>query len=68
MTVSKGQTKQMAEILGNLSVAWITAGIIAPVLTNASYDLKFVGSVLFSISAGGSFALVSILLLENIEL
>jgi len=67
MTVSKGQTKQMAEILGNLSVAWITTGIIAPVFVSTNFSTKFVGSALISIAAGGIFAVISILLIGRTE-
>ena len=41
MRVSKGQVKQMAEILGSLSVAWFTAGIIAPFFITTSFETWF---------------------------
>ncbi|KKP47667.1 MAG: hypothetical protein UR39_C0003G0069 [Candidatus Woesebacteria bacterium GW2011_GWA1_33_30] len=65
MTFSNGQLKQTAEILGNLSIAWFTAGIIAPLFISTDFDSKFIGSVLVTFSISGIFALFSISLVKD---
>lgn len=65
MKFSNAQLKQTAEILGNLSIAWFTAGIIAPLFVTTGFDSKFVGSILATVSISGIFALFSISLVKD---
>jgi len=64
---STGQYKQVAEILGNLSVAWFSAGVIAPVVIGPKFSQVSTGSLAISLLVSGVFAIISISLADKIK-
>lgn len=60
MKLLKEQYKTVSEILGNISVAWFTAGIVSPFFLNQAEYSNFVLYLTLGLSMFGCFSIVSV--------
>lgn len=61
------QLDRTSEILGNVSVAWFTVGVISPVFIKPKSIIDLVFFIFLGIVVGGFFFLISILLAGEIK-
>jgi len=59
-----GQFNRASEILGNVSVAWFSIGIISPVLTNFDSIIQTLGYILLSLIMSLLFVFLSMILVK----
>lgn len=64
MTLTVGQRKQFAEIVGNIAVAWFAAGIISPLFSKQSGIEAFL-YVMLGMSMTGIFTFISLALISK---
>lgn len=65
--LSLGQLKVLAEITGNIAVAWFTAGVISPLLVKPETIEKFVILLLVSLVMTIWFTFVSLYLVKEVR-
>ena len=65
--LSIGQLKQASEILGNLAVAWFSAGIISPLLVRPKTLSELVSVVVLGLGMSVLFTLVSLSLVKGVK-
>jgi hypothetical protein len=65
LKLSKGQVIRESEILGNVSVAWFTAGIISPIFVHSQNAFDFFIPVSLSLAMTVAFAGFSIYLMKG---
>lgn len=65
--LSSSQKQLLAEIFGNISVAWFTAGIISPLFLDKFFPVKLLFSVGIGILFAVGFMLLALLLVESKE-
>jgi hypothetical protein len=64
MTLTRGQHKQLADIIGNIASAWFIAGIISPVFSKLSIS-EAATYALLGLIMTGFFTYVSLGLAEG---
>jgi len=57
----------MSEILGNISVAWFAAGVIAPMFTSRGSGIDVLASLLIGIVMTGIFGSASVVLMKGLN-
>jgi len=65
--LSIGQRKIAAEIIGNLAVAWFSAGVISPIFTKPKTILDSLPSLSLSLIMSLLFSFGSLLLVKRVE-
>jgi hypothetical protein len=60
--LSIGQLKRISEILGNISVAWFSAGVIAPLFARSKNWREVMLTIFLSLSMATSFFVWSLFL------
>jgi len=68
MNLNKSQLERTSEILGNITVAWFSAGVITPLFVRPKNLMEFI--VLFSVGLlmASLFYFVSIYLVRRIKI
>ena len=61
------QLNRISEIFGNITVAWFTAGVIAPFFTKLDSDIDLIANVLISLILSGLFAYLSIEFVKKVK-
>lgn len=62
--ISPSQKQLLAEIFGNIAVAWFTAGVISPVFLDNIFPTKLLFSVGLGILFAAGFILTALLLIK----
>lgn len=59
------QQNRASEIIGNISVAWFSAGVIAPLFTRNLNSIEYTTFFIVSLAMSGSFFVISLNIIEN---
>lgn len=67
MRLSAGQEKAGSEILGNISVAWFTASVVAPFFLPGVSLEETAAKIFAGLVLSVFFAIISLMLVRNIK-
>lgn len=65
LVLSSNQKQLLAEVFGNIAVAWFTAGVISPVFLENIFPTKLLFSVGLGILFAAGFILTALLLIKS---
>lgn len=65
--LSTGQRKVSAEIVGNISVAWFSFGVIAPFFSKPENLFRFIIPFVIGLSTAVIFALFALYLVKGVK-
>lgn len=65
--ITSSQLNRLSEIFGNISVAWFTAGVIAPFFTKFDSNSDVFANVLLSLAMSGLFVYLSLKFIKKIK-
>lgn len=65
--LSVGQYERASEILGNITVAWFSAGAISPLFVKPAQWLEFIPLFILSLTMAGLFFIWSLSLARRVK-
>lgn len=65
--LSVGQLERASEILGNISVAWFSTGIISPLLTKPKNLLDVISTFVVSLLMALVFSVISLVIAKGVK-
>lgn len=68
MNLNRFQLERTSEILGNVSVAWFSAGVITPLFFRPKNIVEFIALFLVSLLMAGLFFLGSLHFVRNLKI
>lgn len=67
MRLSAGQSKAGSEMLGNISVAWFTASVIAPFFLPRAGLEEIIWKILLGLVLSVIFAIMSLVIVKDVK-